>query len=373
MELLLEEAVERKRDWRTTKPALGACIRRLYMDSADEEDLLTVLPDGTRLNPNEKLLRAYYTVLRLSVHGALPNLDSIHWMRMEQADGPFTRTILEAPARYLTIERMLLTKDLHAYFEASPPIVHQRVEGLAIEPILIPAVHSGWPAEDTGRGSSLGHDFVSSLLSSCARTLQHLHWNSMFWHAKREPDSRVPVFPKMTNLRSVELHHLILDADDQLTALLMSSGKLQRLTFWEISCGPKEPLGLFLKKAGYMPQLETFVLHHIGHEDGENVATLLGKNSHLSRLSLAGVQPGFMVDVVVPALRGGFPNLRSLEIGYCENTHEFDAVTLDAISNITTLERLHLHSGQQYGWKKTWKVDHKAVRYVEHPFTSSSP
>jgi hypothetical protein len=69
-----------------------------------------------------------------------------------------------------------------------------------------------------------------------------------------------------------------------------------------------------------------------------------------------------MIERLLPLLVDRFPQLRSLALQFAEEVSAIPAAALSAIACLKTLQQLLIEAGHKFGWRKTWVVDHAALR-----------
>lgn len=137
---------------------------------------------------------------------------------------------------------------------------------------------------------------------------------------------------------------------------LLSAPRLQSLA---ITCSDQ----LKILAATTMSSLRE--LDYAEHEDLLEAFALILKNStHLQKLRYKTYKSDLSADQsmdhqILPVLVNSFYQLTSLSLAF-PGTIIFTQA-LQAISQIRTLQQVHIASGNQFGWRQTWLVDHRAI------------
>lgn len=93
------------------------------------------------------------------------------------------------------------------------------------------------------------------------------------------------------------------------------------------------------------------------------------KRTRLTKLSLESPASAVFLEAqLLPLLSHSFSRLTSLEIAW-ESTSIPD-LALEFIGSLTTLQQIHLSAGNQFGWRRDWQIDHKAMQKHFRTLTS---
>jgi hypothetical protein len=102
-----------------------------------------------------------------------------------------------------------------------------------------------------------------------------------------------------------------------------------------------------------MPRLKKFILYIAAVDKGGVPMNFLTANPDLELLSLTFCSTGQIEEEVLPLLARRFGHLKSLEIVYEDETTKPSESALDCISQVKSIEKLHLQLGKAFGWRRS--------------------
>lgn len=264
-------------------------------------------------------------------------------------------TVLMSPILHLRLNRAKFDKDLIEAFKNLGPGQHAgTLQTLDIE----------LASEDLSR-TPKGHSFdlVAQILKYCSSSLRTLRWNGYCTSVVPEGTSDVPEqLPTLPNIRDLTLSMLELRSPGDMEALLPlgSTSKLLRLELDH----PDQYTVQHMNTMTAIPTLKELAISGGPRDTMPVPLSFFEANPQLELLSIESDQTDAIDNMILPLLASCFHNLISLEIEYAESKNEVSGTTLHYMKS---LEKLHLQAGHRYGWKRTWVVDHPAIRQcVEH-------
>lgn len=188
-----------------------------------------------------------------------------------------------------------------------------------------------------------------SILRLCAATLEILVWSNL-----RDDDYQTlgdSLLPNFPCLRILHLNRIVVADSSIMDAFLKS--KLVNLSIsWRV-----DPI---IKKAldacGRIPSLEALSM-------SKPPLSFLQANSQLSKIDfqLEGFSPESLEVEVLPLL-STFSNLTSLRVYWPESRSLLPETGLRLIGNLHNLHQLGIWCGIVGRWRRTWEVDHEAIR-----------
>lgn len=185
--------------------------------------------------------------------------------------------------------------------------------------------------------------------------LKQLVWNGWREFSKVSQEKRSELLP-LRNLRFLSISGVDFRSEGDIRALIGTSAgsALKHLALVHVD-------GLtaaHLASVGKILPLESFVW-----EGRSNLPLqFLQENPHLKLLSLQNCTANIVETAVLPLLVAQFKNLQSLEVVFEEEDRWLSDTATTLISRLTTLTKLHLSLGNRFGWRRTWLVNHKAIR-----------
>jgi hypothetical protein len=209
--------------------------------------------------------------------------------------------------------------------------------------------------------SDLGLDYKlsKSLITLSANTLQDLRWNQVYSFRDFVPDdtgsTHICQFP---NLRMLEMS-AITYPDNPMMRSLQSASRLRTL---RITCSKQQHVLAERSLKGWLALRE---LEYLELEESLNtINTILSNATHLQKLRYKTYKSDLsfgqsMKRQILPVLVDSFYQLTSLSLVFPGTIISIQA--LQAISQIRTLQQVHISSGNQAGWRQTWPVDHRAI------------
>ena len=120
----------------------------------------------------------------------------------------------------------------------------------------------------------------------------------------------------------------------------------------------------FFDRRGRVPALKIFVWSSSHLPDSQSL-TFLEANHQIIKLSIPRAASATLLeDRVLPLLAQSFSNLTSLSLVW--DSLKIPDQAMEHISQIETLEQLHLSAGYQSGWRHDWLIDHQIMRKYLH-------
>ena len=359
---LQEEAAERS-NFRgfTRKPALGPCIRRLTIATHPgwikyRHDIeLRTFNELPKTEQSKRLTLAHNAFFGsyipsiqdlLSKRSVLPHLELLDWEDNIALQPPFYDAMANSTIQHLKLNRVRVDK----VFTVSPPLSQLSgswpLRTLHLEPV--PAM-SNFDL-DLSR-------LCTSLVQVCAPNLQSLTWAACHGKPLRtdglDPSTR---FPSLRHLRMTYLHLV----DDCLLQLLVHN----ELNSLDIDTKGSSACTEFFERRGQVPGLQTFVWGSPHLPESQSLK-FLEANPQIIKLSMPlSASAALLEDRVLPLLVQSFSKLTSLCLVW--KGLNIPDQAMEHISQITTLEQLHLSAGDQYGWRHEWLIDHQVMRKYLH-------
>lgn len=353
------EVTERSNDaGLTSKLALGPCIRRLtvathpgwvqYRHNVELSEKFNALPKkekSKRLTAAcDAFFGSYITSIQdlLSNRTVLPHLELLDWEDMIALQPSFFDAIAQSTIQHLKLFRVHVDK----LFTVSPPQSQPSrawpLQSLYLE--IMPA----WGNMDLDVSR-----LCTNILRICAPSLRSLTWSTC------SPDpihtdglGSSPRFPSLRHLRLeylklVDVCYLEELVHDELNAL-------------DVNTNSSPACSEFFDRRGRIPGLEIFVWSSSNLPEPQSLA-FLGANPQVSKLSMPqAVSATLLEDRIVPMLAQSFSKLTSLSLVW--DSLNISCQAMEYISQITTLEQLHLSAGFQAGWRHDWPVDHQVMQ-----------
>ena len=356
---LREEATDRSNlGGLTGKPALGPCIRRLtvsthrgwikYRHNVDLSESFNALPRRERskrlVTAYHALFGTYYTSIQdlLSNRTVLPHVELLDWEDMITLQPSFFDAIAQSTIQHLKIYHTRVDKLFTIDMPQSQPSRSWPLRSLYLE--VLPAM------------SNLKLDVscvCTSILQACAPTLQSLTWDT----CSRNPihtDGLDPG-PRFPSLRHLRLAFLNLADVCYLRELVHDE-----LNSLDVDMNRSSASSEFFNGRGQVPALKILVWNWSTLPESQSLA-FLEANPQISKLSIPKAAPATLLqDRILPLLAQSFSNLTSLSLVWAGLSIPFQAI--ESITQITTLQQLHLSAGSQLGWRHDWLIDHQIMR-----------
>ena len=361
---LQEEATERSNhEGLTKKPALGPCIRRLtvathpgwlqYRHNVELSESFNALPkkeQSKRLTTAcNAFFGSYITSIQdlLSNRTVLPHLELLDWEDMIALQPSFYDAITCSSIQHLKLYRVNVDKMFTINPPQSQPSRAWQLRSLYLE--LIPAM--GNSKMDVSR-------LCTSMLHVCAPSLRSLTWSSCSPKPiQTDGLGPSPHFPSLRHLRLqflklVDVCYLKELVHDELSAL-------------DVDIESSSACSEFFDGRGRVPALEILVWSSFNLPESQSLA-FLEANPQISKLSIPGSASATLLEErILPMLAKSFSNLTSLSLVW--DSLSIPCQTMECISQITTLEQLHLSAGNQFGWRHDWPIDHQVMqRYLRN-------
>ena len=360
---LQEERVERSTNHGLTrKPALGSCIRRLtvathpgwihHRHGIELSESFNAMPKSERSKRLKAAGNAFFGSYIPSIQSllsnktVLPHLELLDWEDRIVVQPLFYDAIANSTIQHLKLYRVPADK----VFSINPP--HSRSSG-------------SWPLrslylEIMPAMSNIDLDvslLCTSMLRLCAPSLQSLTWAACYpkpFHTDGLGPS--PCFPSLRHLR---LEHLKL-----VDVCLLETLVHNELTSLDVDTEGSAACSEFFDRRSRVPGLKTFVWSSPHLPESQSLK-FLEANPQISKLSMPlSASARLLEDRLLPLLEQSFSNLASLSLVWEGLNIPYQA--LGYISQIKTLEQLHLSAGDQYGWRHNWLIDHEVMRKYLH-------
>lgn len=358
------EATERSNhDGLTGKPALGPCIRRLtvathpgwlqYRHNVELSENFNALP---RKEQSKRLITAcnaffgsYITSIQdlLSNRTVLPHLELLDWEDMIALQPSFYDAITYSSIQHLKLHRVNVDKMFTINPPQSQPSRAWPLRSLYLE--IIPAM--GNRKLDVSR-------LCTSMLHVCAPSLRSLTWSTC--SPKPIHTDGLGPSPHFPSLRHLHLEYLKLVDVCYLKELVHDE-----LSALDVDIEGSSACSKFFDGRGRVPALEIFVWSSFNLPENQSLA-FLEANTQISKLSIpGGASATLLEDRILPMLAQSFSHLTSLSLVW--DSLNIPCQALEYISQITTLEQLHLSAGFQVGWRHDWPIDHQVMqRYLRN-------
>ena len=358
-----EEAAERSNhDGLTSKPALGPCVRRLtvatypgwfrYRHQVEVSEIFNAPPKGDRYKRLTTACNAFFGSYLTSIQDllanrtVLPHLEILHWEDKITLRPPFFNAIANSTIQHLKLHCVRVDKS----FTINPPQFQSSrswpLRSLYLE--IVPAMNK--EPLDVSR-------LCTSMLQVCAPSLQSLTWTSCFpqpYHTDGLGPS--PCFPSLRHLRISVLKL----ADVCFLQQLVHDG----LHSLDVDTNCSSACAEFFDRRGWIPALKIFVWSSSHLQESQSLA-FLEANPQISKLSIPmAVSETLLEDRILPLLARSFSNLTSLRLVW--KSLNISCHAMQYISQITTLEQLHLSAGLESSWRYDWSVDHQIMRNYLH-------
>lgn len=342
----------------TKKPALGPCIRRLtvathpgwvnYRHNIELSESFNALSKKERskrlTNASNTFFGSYITSIQdlLSNRGVLPHLELLDWEDAITLQPSFYDAIANSTIQHVKFIRVRVDKLFTINAPRSQPSRTWPLRSLHLE--IIPAM-SDIKLDVSG--------LCTSMLYICAPSLQSLTWATCSpnpIHTDRLGSS--PPFPSLRHLRLkyldlVDICYLQELVHDELSSL-------------DVDTECSSACSKFFAGRGRIPALQTFVWNSFELPELQSLA-FLEANSQILKLSIPNTSSATLLeDRLLPLLVQSFSKLTSLSLVW--DGLNIPSQALEYISQITTLEQLHLSAGFQIGWRHDWLIDHQVMR-----------
>jgi hypothetical protein len=354
LRILLCEAIERRQNKRTNSPSLGACIRRVvvatnpgWITQRHSVDFKTIneLDHDTRaikLHRAAGLYSNYIQLVGAVLATALPHLDAIQWFDTRIIQKTVFQSFAKSRVRHLRLDRVHIDES----FE-------------------LDTARSAWPLETLSLRIARQLDPVfinaklcTNLLRLCSQSLKHLDWRSQFHNAPQSFGLNLADYPVFPLLRELRLQSFNFEDDSVLQALLPNMGCKIRTLF--VDTFQTTASKSFFSSRGRVEALRSLGLGNTNSALKQQ-CQFIAANPQLTQLYIQDRLPSsFIGEQLAPFLCKSFNRLASLSLVW-EGT-EIDDKSLGSISNIDSLEQLHLSSGTQSGSIHDWPINHETMR-----------
>lgn len=356
---LQREGTERfNHDGLTNKPALGPCIRRLtvathpgwvtYRHDIELSESFNALPkkeQSKRLTTaSNAFFGSYLTSIQdlLSNRAVLPHLELLDWEDKIALQPSFYDAIAHSTIQHLKLKRVGVDKMFTINPPQSQPSRTWPLRNLHLE--IIPAM-SDIDLDVSG--------LCISMLCVCAPSLQSLTW------ATCSPNpihtDRLGPSPRFPSLRHLRLTHL-----DLVDVCYLQELVNDELSSLDCDTELSSACSKFFAGRGRVPALKTFVWNSFKLPELQSLA-FLEANPQILKLRLPNATPATLLgNRLLPLLTQSFSQLTSLSLVW--DDLNIPSQALEHISQITTLEQLHLSAGFQIGWRHDWLIDHQIMQ-----------
>ncbi|KAL9066235.1 MAG: hypothetical protein Q9161_007692 [Pseudevernia consocians] len=361
---LQEEGIERSNhDGVTGKPALGPCIRRLtvathpgwvtYRHDVELSETFNALPKKEKskrlTTAYNAFFGSYLTSIQdlLSNRTVLPHLELLDWEDMITLQPSFFDAIAHSTIQHFKIYRVNVAESFTINLPQFQPSRSWPLRSLYLE--IIPPV------------SNIDLDLsclCTSMLRVCAPSLQSLTWDTCSLNPMNT-DGLGPS-PRFPSLRHLRLGFLKLRDVCYLQELVHDE-----LNSLDVDTESSSASSEFFNRRGRIPALKIFVWSSFNLHESRSWA-FLEANPQISKLSIPMAAPATLLeDRILPLLAQSFSNLTSLKLIW--DSLNIPCRAMELISQITTLEQLHLSAGFQAGWRHDWLIDHQVMqRYLRN-------
>ncbi len=353
---LQEEAAERSnQDGLTGKPALGPCIRRITVHTHPKwvEYRHNVSKNFFAQPKNEQSKRlitacnaffgSYLTSIQdlLSNRTALPHLEMLDWEDRITLQPAFYDAIAHSTIQHLKFYRLRLDEMFTANLLQSQPSRSWPLRSLYLR--IIPAMGN--------RYADVLH-LCTSILRACAPNLQSLTWVTCNFGAIRTNGlGPSPCFPSLRHLRLADLK-----SDDVCWLQELVHDKLSSI---DVDTERSSACSEFFDRRGQIPALKIFVWNSFNLPESQSLA-FLEANPQISKLNIPNAASATLLeDRMLPLLVQSFSYLTSLSLVW--GSLIIPCQAMDYISQITTLEQLHLSAGFQGSLCHDWLIDHQVM------------
>jgi hypothetical protein len=380
----------------TRPPYIGPCIRRVAVKPrpkwvahahADLYDAIFghAANDFSREHRNELSKKAtdlyfatYRTPIQIAMKLAMPNLEALLWHDRLCLDGAFFRTVTNLPIRHLRLAGIHIGEICRLEPPATPLAVPLESLSLRVQLCSDERFHRSKPAADTDADADADADtwenrslspFIETLLRRCSTTLGRLTLSYVAFTGNRSLSfgHEDLFFPR---LRYLDISGNMSDSDVRVWSSLFSA-PLRHLCF-----SPENSPAFKQALSACQPlrDLETLVISYLNGQDTGTVQLIIdfiSRHPHVRKLSIGRTPPQLLDSHLVPLLSGGrWSNLSSLSLIWSDPVimvetqadATISAASLAAVGSIESLEQLCLSTGQQFGWRHQWLIDHDAVR-----------
>lgn len=285
------------------------------------------------------------------IRSSLLNLELIAWYDRPRISPSTVKALLESQMTHMKLDRVSVDHQSVRVMEKMPLSRVCRLATLDLS--VLGSFHKDPSPEEE---SNAVYGFVAYMLRLGAPTLTTLRWEDV--GSLRTPGTKESL-PKPSNLRKLSLRHLAIDTQADLEALILPNPYCKPVHL-ELYF-PSGATTKFINDRGSMHTLKTFVW--TGREnEGEQMLAFLEANPQLETLSLDHFPVSLIESKLLPLLVERFQSLTSLELAFAQETTTLPQCTYKAIAQLKSLEQLCLQAGNQWGWKRTWLIDHEALR-----------
>lgn len=258
--------------------------------------------------------------------------------------------ILTSPIRHLKLFRVHYDDSILQGIRELPPVLNERLEKLDIEL---------WKSFGRGEVTASSYDVVIEVLNRYP-ALKTLVWNNILFHDDKPRDNESKL-GKVCHLRSLSVRGINFASVGVISALVgdRAESGLEHLT---LAVADKHTL-THLATLGKIPSLKRVACM----ASSDPPVGLLEENTQSELLSLENCTAGFVDTAALPLVAASYKNLQSLELVYKAEHIALSEAATSSISHLKSLVKPHLSVGHQFGWRRTWVVDHKTIRnYIKH-------
>ena len=355
--ILLREARERlNNNGLTSRPALGPCVRRLtvathpgwlqHRHNVELSESFIALPKKEKSERLTAACDAFFGSYITSIHlllsnrTVLPHLELLDWEDKFALQPSFYDAIANSNIRHLKVYRVYADKSFTIDQPQSQPSWPLR--SLYLE--ILPAI---------GNRDLDVSGLCTSILRICAPSLRSLTWST----CRPNPihTNGLGPSPRFPSLRHLRLEYLALVDVCYLQELLHDE-----LNALDVNTNSSPACSEFFDGRGRIPALEIFVWSPLTLPESQSLA-FLEANPHISRLNIPrAASAALLENRIVPMLEQSFSNLTSL--GLVWDSLNIPCQALACISQIKTLQQLHLSAGFHAGWRHDWSIDHQVMQ-----------
>ncbi|KAL9068589.1 MAG: hypothetical protein Q9157_006462 [Trypethelium eluteriae] len=371
------EITERKYRGFTILPSIGACVRSLTVATSASNAYArhhVHVSNAEPLGSEETLKRSeegaafyyetYHTAIALALESGLANLTTLRWYDKVVAPHHVLGAICCSPVQYLNLYEIQVDEDV----DLDEYLTHRGV----IARFALRALNFtlSWAIDTESMQDTETSSTKDSLLSLCASTLERLSWSELI----RGPGFRLPpsMVPCFTRLRELRLSYVTFDDPGYYMALIPRLST-DRIRILDVSPDQISATTQFFKTRGEISSLQAFIWRQPPDSDaneplekGDGGIQFLKANPHISKLQLdRATHPLFLNNGILPLVTNRLHHLKSLSLIWdCEDIPQ---CSLQMLSQITSLQKLHISAGQQLGWYHSWLIKHRMVRKTLQP------
>lgn len=345
-----------------SSPSLGACIRRITVAthpgwvtyrhgvSLGDENF-RALPENERsrlmTEASSAFFGAYIPRMQCVLnHFAMPHLELLDWEDKIGLPQTFYNHLALSPVKHLKLFRVMVDQEFRIELPEAFRSYKWPLQTLYLE--LCSNLRK------IGEVSTA--PLAASILRLCASTLESLTLKSS---RKQDPytflDQDPAVIPCFTSLRHLTLETVIFEDASMLKALVNDN-----LRTLDVDIEQGAVSTLFFQKRGTIRNLENFIWESYNIR-ADHPLDFLRANPQLLKLAIPHQSPSTLLESeLLPLLSQSFSELKSLSLVW--DGVNISESALELISSLKSLEQLHLSSGNQYGWRHDWHINHDVMR-----------